>query len=299
MRKRHRLLPTIFRPKQAIIPNAPHASCAVQPTAQSVSPHEFSTQVSLETSTTTVASRNRALELAIERHLRKITDTEKEAFREASRNIDECSLLSRARAYDDAHKQSSSFRPQAERLSKFFNLLNRFMGGVAIGIQAYPEISSLVVGAVRIVIDLAIDFVTVFSKLTDMLRQFEDYLRPLAEYAKASEDFELVQETVANVYGDLLDFCKKARCVFLDAKGCPRKWTSLRLFLRQQWEPFETEFAPIKTSMQHHMDVLAHSVQALQLNDSQEARQERHRLKLKESSKSIKPNGLCISVEIC
>ncbi len=298
MRKRDRLLPTIFRPKQAI-PNAPHASCAVQPTAQSVSPREFSTQVSLETSTTTAASRNRALELAIERHLRKITDTEKEAFREASRNIDEYSLLSKARAYDDAHKQSSSFRPQAERLSKFFNLLNRFMGGVAIGVQAYPEISSLVVGAVRIVIDLAIDFVTFFSKLTDMLCQFEDYLRPLAEYAKASEDFELVQETVANVYGDLLDFCKKARCVFVDAKGCPRKWTSLRLFLRQQWEPFETEFAPIKTNMQHHMDVLAHSVQALQLNDSQEAKQERHRLKLEESSKSIKPNGLCISGEIC
>ena len=235
-----------------------------------------------------MASGNRALELAIEKHLRAMTDADREAFREASRNIDEDGLLSRARAYDDAHKQSSSFRPQAERLSKFFNFLNRFMGGVAIGVQAYPEISSLVVGAVRIVIDLAIDFVAFFSKLTDMLCQFEDYLRPLAEYAKASQDFALVQETVANVYGDLLDFCKKARHVFVDTKGCPRKWTSLRLFLRQQWEPFETEFAPIKTNMQHHMDVLAHSVQALQLNDSQEAKQERHRLKIQENSKSIK-----------
>ncbi|OCK73445.1 hypothetical protein K432DRAFT_420720 [Lepidopterella palustris CBS 459.81] len=159
------------------------------------------------------------------------------------------------------------------------------MGGIAIGIQAHPEISSLVVGAVRIVIDLAIDFVTFFSKLADMLCQFEDYLGPLAEYAKASQDFALVQETVANVYGDLLDFCQKARRVFVDANGNLRKLTSLRLFLRQQWEPFETGFAPIKADMQHHMDVLLHSAQALQLNINREAKQERRQLKLQENKK--------------
>ena len=289
MRKRDRLLSKVFRPKQ----DTPQASSSgIQSTTQSITPHKCSTQVSLGSSTTAVASGNRALELAIERHLRELTDDEKEAFRDASRNIDEGNLLSKARAYDNIHKQNSSFRPQAERLSKFLNLLNRFMGGIAIGVQAYPEISSLVVGAVRIVIDLAIDFVTFFSRLTDMLCEFEDYLKPLAEYAKASEDFALVQETVANVYGDLLDFCKKVRRVFVDTEGRSRKWTSLRLFLRQQWEPFETEFAPIKTNMQHHMDVLAHSVRSLQLNDSLEAKQERHRLKAKENGKSIKSGRL-------
>ena len=160
------------------------------------------------------------------------------------------------------------------------------MGGIAIGIQGHPEISSLVVGAVRIVIDLAIDFTTFFSKLTDMLCQFEDYLGPLAEYAKLSQDSILVQETVAKVYGDLLDFCQKARSIFLDASGSPQKWTSWRLFLRQQWEPFETEFNSIRSDMRHHLDVLLHSVQALQLSDNQEAKEERQELKLQEKSKS-------------
>lgn len=149
------------------------------------------------------------------------------------------------------------------------------MGAVAIGIQAYPEISSLVVGAVRIVIDLAIGFVTFFEKLTDMLCQFEDYLGPLAEYAAVSHDLALVQETVANVYGDLLEFCRKARSVFVDTNGELRKWTSLRLFLRLQWEPFEAEFAPIKTDMQHHLDVVLHAAQASQLKEIREAKQER------------------------
>jgi hypothetical protein len=151
------------------------------------------------------------------------------------------------------------------------------MGGVAIGIQAYPEISSLVVGAVRIIIDLAIGFVTFFSKLTDMLCQFEDYLGPLTEYAKASQYSILLQEMVANVYGNLLEFCRKARRVFVDANGEPRKLTSTRLFLRQQWEPFETEFAPIRTDMEHHLDVLLHAAQASQLTDNREAKQERLR----------------------
>lgn len=286
MRRRDRLLPKAFRPKPVISNGLQAASSAVQPAIQSAIPHTFPTQVSQGTSTTTAASENRALKLAIERHLHKITDAEKEAFWEALTKIDEDNLLSRVRAYDNTHKQSSSFRPQAERLSNFLNLLNRFMRGIAIGIQAYPGISSLVVGAVRIVIDLAIDFVTFFNRLADMLCQFENYLGPLASYAEVSQDSAPVQETIANVYGDLLDFCQKARCVFVNTNGDTRKFTSLRLFLRQQWEPFEAAFASIKTDMHHHLDVLHHSVQALQLNDNQEAKQERSRLKLQENSKS-------------
>ena len=273
MRKRDRLLPKAFRPKRVISNASQPSSCAVQPA------HASSTQVSQGTSTTTAAPGNRALELAIERYLCNLTDAEKEAFRKASRSIDETNLLSRVRECDDVHKQSSIFRPQAARLEKFLNLLNRFMGGIAIGIQAYPEISSLVVGAVRIVINLAIDFTAFFSKLTDMLCQFEDYLGPLAEYAKTSQDSVLVQETVAKVYGDLLAFCRKARSIFVDTSGNPRKWTSWRSFLRQQWEPFETEFGPIRTDMQRHLDVSLHSVQAIQLSDNREA-------KLQEKSKS-------------
>ena len=146
------------------------------------------------------------------------------------------------------------------------------MGGIAIGIQAQPEISSLVVGAVRIVIDLAIDFVTFFSKLSDMLCQFQDYLEVLSEYAKASENDCLGQESIANVYGDLLNFCRLSRKVFVDSNGNRRKWTSLRSFLLQRWEPFETEFGPIRANVQHHLELLLHVGQARQLNNDREAK---------------------------
>lgn len=270
MRKRDRLLPKSFRTKPT---TSQSSATAINPLSP---PPASSVQDSQVSAPVTSTSRNPALELAIQRHLDKIPAAEKAVFRDASKAINDANLLSRVRAYDEAHIESSSFRPQAERLSKFLKFLNRFMGGVAIGIQASPEISSLVVGAVRIIIDLAMDFVTFYGRLTDMLCQFEGYLASLEEYSKASKDFALVQENVADIYGDLLDFCQKARHVFVNPKGDNRKLASIRLFIRQQWEPFETEFACISKNMEHHRDVLLHSAQALQLSDNREAKQERH-----------------------
>ena len=268
--------PTLSPPadqEQIVSPTSTSLPSTVQPLTQSNlrTPSISASQRPVSTS----VSGNPALERAVQKLLLKIPDSDKKAFLEASKSLDNENLLSRARVCDESHKRSSSLRPHIERLAKFLNFLDRFMGGVAIGIQAYPEISTLVVGAVRIVIDLAIGFLTFFRKLTDMLCQFEDYLGPLAEYAKAPRDESLVQETVANVYTDLLYFCHKARRIFVDRNGDRQKLTSLRVFLRNQWEPFESEFGSIKTELQHHLDILLHTTQALQSTTLREAEQER------------------------
>jgi hypothetical protein len=143
------------------------------------------------------------------------------------------------------------------------------MGGVAIGIQANPGLSAIVVGGVRIVIDLAIDFVEFHCKLADMLSKLEDYLEPLAKLAEACEDSSWVQKALADTYADILDFCRKARAVFVGTDGKRRTWTSWRLFLRQQWEPFESGFGSIKTNLQHHVDVLQLAGQAQQISHDQ------------------------------
>jgi hypothetical protein len=223
------------------------------------------------------------LDKALTKILEKLPEAERAAFTQASRTIDEQTLLSRVKTYDAAHKGNSSFRPHAQRLSKFLDLLNRFMGGVAIGIQASPEISSLVVGSLRVVIDLALRFTMYFSKLADMICTFEDYLGPLAEYAKAA-DINLVETTVVNAYANVLGFGWKARRVFVDVNGNQRKWTSLRAFMRQHWETFESEFVAIKEDLQHHLDVLLHSVQSLHFDFSRKAEQSRRR---EEESKTI------------
>jgi ankyrin repeat domain-containing protein 50 len=120
-----------------------------------------------------------------------------------------------------------------------------------------------------------------------MLNCFNDYLGPLAEYAKAS-DAELMRHTIASVYGDLLKFCSAARHVFVDNRGVRRKWISIRTFLRVQWEPFEGVFGSIETKFKHHLNVLHHSAGALHFNTLRagmhEAEEERLRLARKENS---------------
>ena len=115
-----------------------------------------------------------------------------------------------------------------------------------------------------------------FSKLTDMICTFEDYLGPLAEYANAA-DINLVETTVVNAYANVLGFSWKARRVFVDAKGDQRKWTSLRAFMHQHWKTFESEFATIKEELQHHLDVLLRSVQSLHFDFARKAEWARRR----------------------
>ncbi|OCL11619.1 hypothetical protein AOQ84DRAFT_276039, partial [Glonium stellatum] len=180
-------------------------------------------------------------------------------------------LLSQVHAYDEDHKHSSSFRPRTERLSKLLGLLNRFMAGICTTVQANPDPSSIIVGAVQVVISLAIECVTFFDRLTGMLCRFTDYLEPLAEYAKTSKDSELIRQTLASAYGDLLKFCRDARRVFIDSNGIKRRWTSMLTFLRVQWEPFDCKFGDIELKFRHHVAVLGQSAQALQLNKTQTA----------------------------
>jgi hypothetical protein len=150
-------------------------------------------------------SRSPLLEEALAKTLGKLSEGEKAAFLQASKTIDQRTLLLGVRTYDAAHKSESFFRPHAERLSKFLDLLNRFMGGVAIGIQASPEVSSLVVGSVRVVIDLALNFTMYFSKLINIVCTFKDYLGPLAAYAQAA-DINLEEKTVVSAYANVLEF---------------------------------------------------------------------------------------------
>ena len=256
------LLSTVFRLQRGTQHAQPKSQPKTPTTAPSASP--------LSQAPTT-APRNRALALAIQRQLDKIPDNEKEAFRVGAKTIDENNLLAIARSLDEQHQHSSPFRPQAERIAKFLEFFNRFMRGVAIGIQSNPEISSIVVGAVRVVLDIAINFVSFFKKLTDMICEFEDYLAPLADYATASHDIESLQEMVAMVYGDLIEFCRKAHTIFMNAHGHQRKLTSFRVFFRHQWVPFESEFGSMKAKLDHHLGVLQHSAQASLLNFTREA----------------------------
>lgn len=213
---------------------------------------------------------NPALSLAIARHLQNLEEPERVAFRNASNTLTDKNILDLVKTHDADHRGNSHHRPQAEALTKFLGVLDRFMGGITIAVQANPDVSAIVVGGVRLVIDLAVKFLQFFTRLSEMLCRFGNLLGPLTEFAKASKRENLVLEALANVYGDLLQFCKHAHEVFAE-QGVRRKRVSWRAFWQNLWLPFEEEFGRIELNMQHHLEVLKLSAQASTLNATLDA----------------------------
>ena len=118
-------------------PAAPPHKVPLRPAQQTSSPAPpLSSPPCPPASSTSIAttSRGSVLEKALAKTLEKLPQAEKAAFAQASKTINEWTLLSCVNAYDAAHRDNLSFRPYAERLLKFLGLLNRFMGGVAISI---------------------------------------------------------------------------------------------------------------------------------------------------------------------
>lgn len=210
---------------------------------------------------TTSSSTNPAFLAAIQKHLDRLSIVERQAFLQAHTIITPDSLLGKIGSLDKKHASTSSFRPHAEKITRFLSLLDRLLGGVAIAIQASPDVSSIAVGGMKLIVDIAVGFTRYFGKLTNMLDRLSEIIAPLERYA---ERFELlnVGNALIDVYGDILDFCKASSALFLDKNGRSKIPTTLKIFLHQQWEPFETEFGDIAGRMDSHCNVLLHVAQA-------------------------------------
>ncbi|THZ83652.1 hypothetical protein D6C84_04762, partial [Aureobasidium pullulans] len=226
--------------------------------------------------TSSPSSANPALLIAIQNHLNKLPDQEKERFRQASATITDENLLSNIRKLNDQHKSDSLFRRHADKLSKFLGLLDRLLGSVAIAIQADPGIASIPVGGVRLIVDLAKGFSEFFDKLVTLLDHISDLMMPLQEYVK-SVHIPVVASALTTIYGDLLDICKQTSDMFLDKEGNKKVFVTWKTLLRLQWEPFEKSFGEIEARMSHHRENLLHAAGATLLSATEVDRRDRER----------------------
>ncbi|THZ91884.1 hypothetical protein D6C82_09707, partial [Aureobasidium pullulans] len=226
--------------------------------------------------TSSPSSANPALLIAIQNHLNKLPEQDKERFRQASATITDENLLSDIRKLNDQHKSDSLFRRHAEKLSKFLGLLDRLLGSVAIAIQADPGIASIPVGGVRLIVDLAKGFSEFFDKLVTLLDHISDLMMPLQEYVK-SVHIPVIASALITVYGDLLDICKQTSDMFLDKDGNQKVFVTWKTLLRLQWEPFEKTFGEIEARMNHHRENLLHAAGATLLSATEVDRRDRER----------------------
>jgi len=198
---------------------------------------------------------NVAFSEALRRHIDKLSPDEKQAFISGN-TITPAALVKEARNYDEAHRKTSYSRRCASRVETVLRGVDGFMVPVAIMTGHSPDISSLVVGAVKLVIQLGLKFFTFFSKLTEMMEDLSKHLGYLAMYAENFKHSKDVQEALSAAYEDLLEFCTGAKKVFVDKHGNQSHWVSFRIFLRVTWEPFEEHFGSLNTRFRNNAEIV-------------------------------------------
>jgi hypothetical protein len=211
------------------------------------------------------ATRNNALQKAIEKHTAKLSEHERLSCMRAFSAIPETELLQKIISCDQDHEEGSRFRQYADKLGSVFGVLDKFLKIVSPTVSASPE-ATIAVGAIRAVLDIGLHFLGFFGKLTSMICRLGDYLAPLAEYAKIPQGQTALVDSLSALYGDFLVFCQKAHAVFVDERGRKRTMTAFRVFWRVQWMPFEADFGFIEDDLRHHLRVLVHSSSAIALS---------------------------------
>ena len=107
---------------------------------------------------TLLISRNAAFADALQRHLLKLSPLESATFRDSHQSLTPENIILKVKAYDQAHNRGSTSRKCSEKVEKSLRILNQFLASIAIAIQSNPDISSLIVGGLKFIVDVIIFF---------------------------------------------------------------------------------------------------------------------------------------------
>lgn len=140
---------------------------------------------------TPLISRNAAFADALQQHLLKLSPVESATFRASHQSLTPESILVKVKAYDQAHSRGSASRKCAEKVDKSLRILYQFLASIAIAIQSSPDVSSLIVGGLRFIVDVIISLLRKASRvvakfwsvavacgeLCDLLQEIDGYDR--------------------------------------------------------------------------------------------------------------------------
>lgn len=140
---------------------------------------------------TPLVLRDAAFADALQQHLLKLSPVEKAAFRAGYQSLTPESIFLKVKAYDQAHNRDSTSRKCAEKVEKSLMILSQFLASIDVAIQSNPDVSSLIVGGLRFIVDVIISLprkapwvvansrpmAVACSKLCDLLQEIDGYDR--------------------------------------------------------------------------------------------------------------------------
>ncbi|EIN09936.1 hypothetical protein PUNSTDRAFT_143324 [Punctularia strigosozonata HHB-11173 SS5] len=142
-----------------------------------------------------------------------LSDNERHLLHQLDANTD--TLIS------DINEMKKVSRPPKSRdcLDKLANIVSSIDPFVSV---VHSPGVKVVLGAVKLLINLAQKAVSLFEKVTDALEQLSHRMRYFGDYARLYSDDEHVSKALTQIYFDIFQLCLTVRRMFFNKHGKPR-----------------------------------------------------------------------------
>lgn len=107
-----------------------------------------------ETKWIVARSTNAAFQEAWDMHWQELTEEERIAWSRDRAEISPLKVQKTVESLDKSHKERAITRQWADKTLRFLRAVETLMAGAAIGIQQYPDVSSIVVGVIRVIVNV-------------------------------------------------------------------------------------------------------------------------------------------------
>ncbi|TAQ84117.1 hypothetical protein B7494_g7557 [Chlorociboria aeruginascens] len=171
-----------------------------------------------------------------------------------------------------------------ERVSKFNDHIQPYFDVLGIVVSAHPEYAAFAWGSIRLVLQLASNFITFFEKLGEILRtlctvmpQFADILLLID-----TEQSERLKLYIQQYYVDLFEFLKTVARVFTKKDGETRR--SPFVVGQLMWQPFEARCGNLRKRFINQKQLIEDELRLFHLQQTMKISQSHEEERLKSAA---------------
>ncbi|KAH8790716.1 ankyrin repeat-containing domain protein [Hyaloscypha finlandica] len=155
-------------------------------------------------------------------------------------------VLAEVRKAEEEHRDRSKSRKYVKGIEPFVRGAEQYGKAVDvfIHINTKPEILALILGAAKLVLQLAGDFIDFFERIVDMFRRLGKSLGRFEIYARLYPTSERLKSALVEAYGKFLGICLLCKGVFKEKSAKRMKWlpgTSSAIALKSLWKPVKSK----------------------------------------------------------
>ncbi|KAF8424842.1 hypothetical protein EV426DRAFT_701102 [Tirmania nivea] len=193
-----------------------------------------------------------------------------------SKEIDDFKATTIANVWDKAcelqreQSRRGSMQNMA-RIRPFIDGLTKYSGVIEVFVQAEPDIMAFIWGPLKFLLQIASRFADHFEKLLDAFQNIGENLPRFQTYEKIFQYDHRLQEVIALVYEDIMEFLRRTWKFFRR-----RVFPAWHIFFDSVWDDFDGRFKFILDRLSRHKELLDKQAIVSEIQEAGTARKAYH-----------------------